>query len=506
MNTKMIVMMLGVVFVGQMVLAGQELAMALKETPAPEFEFIRTQAKYIFKKLAKTASSSGKPELSTFTIDNQRPERGEIKVSINLTGMNLFDAIQAVAKAVDVGADFQESRVVLMDADEVEELLLPGEAALDPEPEEDVSRAKKKKAEKEEERIAFGDISAALVFIESAEGRGSGFIAENDGKIYLFTNQHNFKGARKLRYRSMNGTLLQPKTFEYSRTHDLVRMELDEATIPDLSALKFSKETPRIDEEILIYGNSAGSGVATELEGKIIGVGPADIEVTAKMVPGNSGSPIINHQGEVLGVATYATFARNFKKGSALDQAFKGTRFNKTRRYGVRIPEGGWVSGSLSSYLWQSYKLEDMQVYLGAIYILHQHWQGSRSYSDIVNRMYAAYGGIGKNNDEIFEFNDKEFEELLRRTVRSFKLSHENMVNLSSKRTLSDTDIETTRIARLLAKGVEEIKVSAERTAWKTNLLKGEARMVEEMATELISQIKSTKDPYEKDQKSGRRI
>lgn len=498
--------MLGILLAGQVVLAGQELAIALKETPAPEFEFIRTQAKYILKKLEKTASSSGKPELATFTIDNQLPESGEIKVSINLTGMNLLDAIQAVAKAVGAGADFQESHVVLKDADEVEQLILPEEpvapviASV-----EDAEPAKKTKAAKvKEERISFGDISTALVFIESAEGRGSGFIAEDEGKIYLFTNQHNFMGARKLRYRSMNGTLLQPKSFEYSRTHDLVRMRLDEAAITDLSVLKFSKAMPRIDEEILIYGNSAGGGVATELEGEIVGVGPADIEVTAKMVPGNSGSPIINHQGEVLGVATYATFSRNFKKGSVSDQAFKGSRFNKTRRYGVRIPEGGWVSGSLSAYLRQSYQLEDMQTYLGAIYILHQYWQGNKSLADTVNRMYIAYGGIGENDDEIFEFNAKETEELLRRTVRSFKLSHESIIDLSSKRTLSDTEYQAARIARLLAKGVEEIKVSADRNHWKSNLLKTEAKMIEEMAMELLSQIKSSKDPYEKKQKSGR--
>src|SRR6185312_7757504 len=63
-----------------------------------------------------------------------------------------------------------------------------------------------------------------------------------------------------------------------------------------------------IGDAVVVLGNSQGRNVVTEIEGKVTGVGPELIEVDAKFVPGNSGSPIIHvKSGKVIGVATFVT-------------------------------------------------------------------------------------------------------------------------------------------------------------------------------------------------------
>ncbi len=477
--------------------AGQELAQALHQTPAPDQEYIRTPSKYIFKKLADTANRSGNPELAAFTVAYELTGSDSTKVSINLAGMTLFDAIQTVARSVGAGVDFQSNRAVLKDSSLVEEMVI--ETPDKPAPvivQDDDEEEPRNRRKKDEPRLSFGDVSHALVFVENGDGRGSGFIAEMDGKIYVFSNQHNFLGAKRPKLKSMTGTYLKPKGFEFSRTHDIVRMPLDPADVEGLTVLKFNMNTPAIHDEIMIYGNSAGGGVATELDGEIIGVGPADIEITAKMVPGNSGSPILNHQAEVVGVATYATLGQEFEKGSAYYKMFKGTRFSKVRRYGIRIPENGWVNDSMSFYLRQTYRLEDMKSYLLAIYALFNYWQGDSSYDSVASRMISSYGSIASNGEPPFEFHMKDLEEQLRRVVRSFKINHNDLKDANTKVNTARTEDGTSHIKRLLSEGVETVKLTADKTRWKSNLLKRDAQSIRDMADEIISQINEGKNPY----------
>ena len=69
-----------------------------------------------------------------------------------------------------------------------------------------------------------------------------------------------------------------------------------------------SRISVKIGDAIVVLGNSGGGGVVTKLEGKLVGIGPDRIEVSAEFIPGNSGSPIIHvPTGKVIGIATYLT-------------------------------------------------------------------------------------------------------------------------------------------------------------------------------------------------------
>jgi hypothetical protein len=81
-----------------------------------------------------------------------------------------------------------------------------------------------------------------------------------------------------------------------------------------------------------VFGNSQGSGVNTEVKGKLLGAGGRTIELDAPFVAGNSGSPIIlQSSGKVIGVAAYVTYK------SADWSDFDSSFVYKPRRFAQRI-------------------------------------------------------------------------------------------------------------------------------------------------------------------------
>jgi S1-C subfamily serine protease len=173
--------------------------------------------------------------------------------------------------------------------------------------------------------------SGALVIVRDARGAGSGFIAEQDGKRYLFTNAHVAAGMKRPVFTLLDGSRLTPATIEAAAGHDIMRFGLQEQPAEAMEIAKSVDQNARLDDEVVVFGNSGGGGVVTSLPGKIVGIGPDRIEVSAAFIPGNSGSPIIHvPTGRVLGVATYLT-KRHEEYGE------NGGDTNVIRRYGYRL-------------------------------------------------------------------------------------------------------------------------------------------------------------------------
>lgn len=175
--------------------------------------------------------------------------------------------------------------------------------------------------------------SGALVVIEGENGSGSGFIANMKGRPFLVSNIHVMGAARGARVTTVNGeTLSLGSTAYVSQGRDIAIIPLSWAgPALELSAsLNFDKVA--IGDEVIVMGNSSGASVATRLRGAVKGLGPKEVEVSAKFVPGNSGSPIVH---EALG--TVIAVASHLKDFSSDSKWTKGTGLNDIRRFGYRL-------------------------------------------------------------------------------------------------------------------------------------------------------------------------
>lgn len=173
-------------------------------------------------------------------------------------------------------------------------------------------------------------IQEALLIVESKEGSGSGFVAKIGGKDYLVSNAHVIAGASQLQMKLLSGAVLTPGKGRLAVAHDLAIFETPTAPL-SLEASANVATDVAIGDEVVIYGNSLGASVVTELKGKVIGIGPNEIEVDAPFVPGNSGSPIIHvRTGKVIAIASYIRTEKN-------TELTKDSGINEIRRFGYRL-------------------------------------------------------------------------------------------------------------------------------------------------------------------------
>ncbi len=140
-------------------------------------------------------------------------------------------------------------------------------------------------------------------------GQGSGFIVEPSG--YILTNAHVVDGADAIEVRVGEG--------RDEEVYEATLVGKDEKT--DLAVLKIEAKNPlpyisfgnsndlRIGEWVVAIGNPFGvgktvtSGILSAKE-RSIGYGPYDeyLQTDASINPGNSGGPLVNLQGQVIGV------------------------------------------------------------------------------------------------------------------------------------------------------------------------------------------------------------
>ncbi|GEM_PF-1845039 len=192
----------------------------------------------------------------------------------------------------------------------------------------------------------------ALVILEAKDSSGSGFLVEQDGKTYVFTNLHVLMGGKPT-LKLLDGTKLRAGKLSMARDRDLARIEVEGR---GLKTIPIRTELPAVSDPVQVLGNSDGAGVATVLRGKVLGVGPELVEIDAPFVQGNSGSPILDARGRLLGVASFATLnvePENWLKSD--------TRFRGIRRFGYRVNGVDWQEISWQGLGKRVRMLEDLE-------------------------------------------------------------------------------------------------------------------------------------------------
>ena len=141
---------------------------------------------------------------------------------------------------------------------------------------------------------------------------GSGVIIDKDG--YIVTNAHVVKGADKivvtLQDGRENGRELDAKVVGVDEKTDVALLKIQSPG--DLAAATLgNSDALQVGDWVVAIGNPFGlsetvtAGIVSA-KGRVIGEGPYDdfIQTDTSINPGNSGGPLLNLQGEVIGLNT----------------------------------------------------------------------------------------------------------------------------------------------------------------------------------------------------------
>jgi tetratricopeptide (TPR) repeat protein len=135
--------------------------------------------------------------------------------------------------------------------------------------------------------------------------RGSGFFIDTDRVV---TNRHVIDGAYRAEVHSISGNSYQVKNvLAVDAEGDVALLRVD-APGNLVRPLSLDRTSPQEGESIVVIGNPFGlegsvtNGIVSAVR-DIPGFGRI-IQITAPISPGSSGSPVVNMQGQVIGVAT----------------------------------------------------------------------------------------------------------------------------------------------------------------------------------------------------------
>ena len=135
--------------------------------------------------------------------------------------------------------------------------------------------------------------------------RGSGFFVDMDRVV---TNRHVIDGAYRAEVHSVSGSSYPVKSvIAVDAEGDVALLKID-APPNAVRPLSLDRTSPQEGESIVVIGNPFGlegsvtNGIVSAVR-DIPGFGRI-IQITAPISPGSSGSPVVNMQGQVIGVAT----------------------------------------------------------------------------------------------------------------------------------------------------------------------------------------------------------
>ena len=237
-----------------------------------------------------------------------------------------------------------------------------------------------------------------------AQSLGSGFIIDDDGIVV--TNYHVIENAEEIRVVLADETSFTAEVLGQDQKTDIAVLKIDPGDTK-LTAVSFGdSDKLRVGDWVLAIGNPFGLGGTVtagivSARGRDIGNGPYDdfIQTDASINRGNSGGPLFNTDGDVIGINT-AIYSQSggsvgigFAISSNLAKRVAGQliEFGQTRRgwLGVYIQE---VTPDIA----ESLGLDDD---IGALI------------SSVNEDGPAAKGGI-QPGDVIVKFDDKPIEKM----------------------------------------------------------------------------------------------
>jgi S1-C subfamily serine protease len=169
------------------------------------------------------------------------------------------------------------------------------------------------------QQVGVVTIDSALTY-ENAAGAGTGIILSADGTI--LTNDHVVSGATSIRVTvESTGKAYVAKVVGTDAANDVAVLQLEGAS--GLTPASLDTDGVQVGEAVTGVGNAGGTGTLTAAAGKVTALGQTIttesegtaagetltdlIRTDAPIVSGDSGGPLLDADGEVVGIDTAAS-------------------------------------------------------------------------------------------------------------------------------------------------------------------------------------------------------
>lgn len=235
---------------------------------------------------------------------------------------------------------------------------------------------------------------------------GSGFLISNDG--FIVTNNHVVEGADEIKVSLQDGgESYDAKVIGRDPETDLALLKIDNGD--DLPHLKFGdSDDIKVGSWVVAIGNPFGLGHTVtagiiSAKGRVIGSGAFDdyLQTDASINPGNSGGPLLNLDGEVVGINT-AIVPAGQGIGFAVPASMAKEIINELKSGGA--VHRGWLGVSIQDVDDQTAKALGLDEPKGALI------------ANVMPGEPAANAGV-RTGDVVLEVNDKpmaDSQQLLR--------------------------------------------------------------------------------------------
>lgn len=173
-------------------------------------------------------------------------------------------------------------------------------------------------------------IEDSVVTVHVGSGQGSGFAVDTvpprGYQTGILTAAHvidaaTYVGGPRV-FVSQGGNLLPAKLWAWGLRADIALLYVD-ASYPPLPWASDFGHDPNVGDAVVAIGSPFGlegtttSGIVSQLYPDF----PALIQTDAAMNPGNSGGPLVNRHGEVLGVNSFALSGEGLNFASSIDNS-----------------------------------------------------------------------------------------------------------------------------------------------------------------------------------------
>jgi serine protease Do len=155
----------------------------------------------------------------------------------------------------------------------------------------------------------------SVVLVSTSDGHGSGFLISNDG--YILTNAHVIAGGGTVRIRWPDGTEVDARVLRSNVRRDVALLKVES---PPHRPLALRMPLPGQGDSVFAIGAPLDPRLQGTLTRGIVSAtrlvdGQAFIQSDVSVTHGNSGGPLLNERGEVLGMTDMGFMAGDASLG-----------------------------------------------------------------------------------------------------------------------------------------------------------------------------------------------